>query len=221
MRTWTLALSVFAHAAVIAAIVVAPIFATADLPEPRRPLTFEAITLIEMPTVPVTPRLQPTQPSTATPSIPLTEPTELPPDVTPVETPPPLPGACDTCGAIGVPIGDGSVGHEVPRPPPPPVPAQRDPVPVGGVIRPPTRVVYVEPVYPQIALAARVQGTVILQAVIDEKGSVRELRVLRGHPLLDAAAMQAVAKWQFTPTLLNGTTVPVVMNVTVTFSLTK
>ena len=91
------------------------------------------------------------------------------------------------------------------------MPAKKDPVPVGGNIRPPTRVVYVEPVYPQIALAARVQGTVILQAVIDEQGSVRELRVLRGYPLLDAAAMQAVAKWQFTPTLLNGTTVPIVI----------
>jgi protein TonB len=66
-----------------------------------------------------------------------------------------------------------------------------------------------------------VQGTVILQATIDEEGSVRKLSVLRGHPLLDDAALQAVAKWQFTPTLLNGTTVPIVMTVTVTFSLTK
>ena len=61
----------------------------------------------------------------------------------------------------------------------------------------------------------------ILQAVIDEKGSVREVRVLRGHPLLDDAAMQAVGQWQFTPTLLNGTTVPVVMTVTVGFTLQK
>ena len=81
--------------------------------------------------------------------------------------------------------------------------------------------VYVAPVYPPLALAARVQGTVILQATIDEEGSVRKLSVLRGHPLLDDAALQAVAKWQFTPTLLNGTTVPIVMTVTVTFSLTK
>ena len=96
---------------------------------------------------------------------------------------------------------------------------RRDPVPVGGVIRPPTRVVYVQPVYPQMAIAARIEGTVILQAVIDEKGRVRELRVLRGHPLLDDAAIQAVKKWQFTPTLLNGTTVAVVMTVTVAFML--
>jgi periplasmic protein TonB len=221
MRTWTLVVSVFAHAAVVAAILVAPIFATADLPDPRRPLTFEALIPIETPVIPVTPPSQPVQPSTITQSIPLTPPTELPPvDAPPIEPPLPVIGACDACGVVGVPIGDGTVGHDVAAPPPP-MPARKDPVPVGGVIRPPTRVVYVEPVYPQIALAARVQGTVILQAVIDEQGSVRELRVLRGHPLLDAAAMQAVAKWQFTPTLLNGTTVPVVMTVTVTFALQK
>ena len=59
----TLAVSVLAHAAVVAAILVVPIFATADLPDPRRPLTFEAITPIVTPTVPVTPRSQTVQPS--------------------------------------------------------------------------------------------------------------------------------------------------------------
>ena len=220
MRTWTLAVSVFAHAAVVVAILVAPIFATADLPDPRRPLTFEAITLIEKPTVPLTRQSQPAQPSSQVRSFPVTEPTDIPPDTPPNEPPPLLPDACGACGVVGIPIGDGSRGHDVIAPPPP-TPARKEPVPVGGVIRPPTRIVSVAPVYPQVALAARVEGTVILQAVIDEKGSVRELRVLRGHPLLDDAAMQAVAKWQFTPTLLNGTTVPVVMTVTVSFTLQK
>src|SRR5688572_8611851 len=221
MRTWTLAVSVFAHAAIVAAILVAPMFATADLPNPRRPLTFETIVPIEAPTI-ATPRSTSTQPSAVTRSIPMTEPAELPQPESPlIEPPAPQIGTCDApCGVIGVPIGIGTAGHEVVLPPAP-MPSKKDPVPIGGNIRPPTRVVYVEPVYPQIALAAHVQGTVILQAVIDEQGSVRELRVLRGHPLLDAAAMQAVAKWQFTPTLLNGTTVPVVMTVTVTFALTK
>ena len=54
MRTWTLVVSICAHAAVVVAIFVAPIFATADLPDPRRPLTFEAITPIATPTIPVT-----------------------------------------------------------------------------------------------------------------------------------------------------------------------
>jgi protein TonB len=219
MRTWTLALSVFAHAAIVVAIFVAPIFATTALPDPRRPLTFETITPIATPTIPVTRRSQPTEPSQAIQTFPVVEPAELPPDGPPIDPPAPRIDACDDCGVVGVPIGDGPVGHGVT--PPPAVQRSRDPIPVGGKIQPPTRVAYVAPVYPPLALAARVQGTVILQAVIDEKGNVRELHVLRGHPLLDDAAMQAVAKWQFTPTLLNGTTVPVVMTVTVTFALTK
>jgi protein TonB len=216
MRTWTLVVSVFAHAAVVVAIFVAPIFATADLPDPRRPLTFEAITPIETPTIP-TPRTQPTQPTQAVQSFPIAEPPELP-TTDPVEIPPARIDVCESCGVVGVPVGDGGIAHDVVAPPPAPQ-APKAPIPVGGNIRPPTRIVYVAPIYPSLALAARVQGTVILQAVIDENGTVRELRVLRGHPLLDDAAMQAVAKWRFTPTLLNGTTVPVVMTVTVTFLL--
>ena len=173
MRTWTLALSISAHAAIVVPIFVAPSFAAADLPEPRRPLTFEAITLIETPTVPLPRQAQPAQPSTTAPSYPVTEPTELPPDAPPIEPSPPLPDACDSCRVGGFPIGDGAGGHDV-LAPPAPMPPRKEPVPVGGVIRPPTRIVYVAPVYPQFALAARKEGTVILQAVIDENGAVRE-----------------------------------------------
>ncbi len=219
MRTWTLALSISAHAVIVVAILVAPIFATADLPDPHRPLTFETITPIEVPAIPVTQRSQ-TAPPTTVSTIPLVPPQELPVDTPPIEAPPSIPGACDSCGVVGLPVGDGVVGG-LPTPPPPPPPVRHEPVRIGGVIRPPTRVNYVAPVYPQIALASRKEATVILEAVIDEKGSVRELRVLRGHPLFDDAAMRAVAQWQFTPTLLNGKTVPVVMTVTVSFTLQK
>jgi TonB family protein len=82
-------------------------------------------------------------------------------------------------------------------------------------------VVYIQPVYPSLALAARKEGTVILQAIIDENGGVREVKVLRSIPLLDAAAVHAVSQWKFTPTTLNGTTVPVVMTVTVSFTLQR
>jgi hypothetical protein len=80
MRTWTLALSVFAHAVIVAAILVAPIFATADLPDPHRPFTFETITPIETPAIPVTPRSQTTPPATRALTMPLSPPSELPPD---------------------------------------------------------------------------------------------------------------------------------------------
>ncbi|MGE0450691.1 MAG: energy transducer TonB, partial [Vicinamibacterales bacterium] len=101
-------------------------------------------------------------------------------------------------------------------PPPPPPPAA---VRVGGNLKPPTKVKDVRPVYPAIAQSARVQGVVIIEATIGPDGSVQEAKVLRSIPLLDAAAIEAVKQWQFTPTLLNGVPVPVIMTVTVNFTL--
>jgi protein TonB len=119
----------------------------------------------------------------------------------------------------GVPGGvvGGVVGGlpEAPPPPPPPV----APVRVGGNIRPPTKVKNVNPVYPSIAQSARVQGVVIVEATIGPDGKVSDARVLRSIPLLDQAALDAVRQWVFTPTLLNGVPVPVIMTVTVNFTL--
>src|SRR5437773_524756 len=98
----------------------------------------------------------------------------------------------------------------------PPPPAR---VRVGGNIKPPTKVKDVKPEYPAIARSARVQGVVIIEAVIGPNGQVEETKVLRSIPLLDAAALDAVKQWTFTPTLLNGTPVPVIMTVTVNFTL--
>ena len=100
--------------------------------------------------------------------------------------------------------------------PPPPPPA---PVRVGGNIRPPTKTKDVKPTYPAIAQSARVQGVVIIEATIGPNGAVQEAKVLRSIPLLDQAALDAVRQWQFTPTLLNGVPVPVIMTVTVNFTL--
>jgi protein TonB len=97
--------------------------------------------------------------------------------------------------------------------------AQVAPVRVGGEIKEPTKIKHVPPVYPEIAQQARIQGVVILETVIGEDGAVREARVLRPAPLLDQAALDAVLQWKYTPTLLNGQPVPVIMTVTVTFTL--
>ena len=77
----------------------------------------------------------------------------------------------------------------------------------------------VKPIYPPIAVAARVQGVVIIEATIDPDGKVSEARVLRSIPLLDQAALEAVRQWEYTPTLLNGEAVPVIMTVTANFTL--
>jgi len=86
-------------------------------------------------------------------------------------------------------------------------------------VRPPLKVHHVAPTYPAIAQAARVSGIVTLEALIGEDGSVRNAKVLRSVPLLDAPALEAVRQWRFTPTLLNGVPVQVIMSVTVTFTL--
>jgi TonB family protein len=93
------------------------------------------------------------------------------------------------------------------------------PLRVGGDIKEPKKIRDVKPVYPELAQQSRVMGIVILEATIDRNGFVREARVLRSVPLLDQAAVDAVLQWQFTPTLLNGVPVEVIMTVTVNFTL--
>ena len=115
-------------------------------------------------------------------------------------------------------------GMPPPPPPPPPPPGQTSvdglaPVRVGGAIKPPVKLVNVPPVYPEEAKASQVQGVVIIEAIIDTAGNVSETRVLRSIPLLDQAAVDAVKQWQFTPTLMNGSPVPVIMTTTVNFTL--
>ena len=140
--------------------------------------------------------------------------------------PQPMPGASEIgAGLPGVKEGiEGGFGAQatlsapvIPEAATPVV--ERQPIPVGGRIKAPTRVAHVAPVYPAIATSARVEGTVILQAVINERGMIERIRVLRSVPLLDAAAVDAVREWRYTPTLLNGVPVPVLMTITVTFSL--
>jgi len=97
--------------------------------------------------------------------------------------------------------------------------AAQEPVRVGGDIKEPRRITSVAPVYPPIAQQAGVQGIVIIEAIIGTDGAVESARVLRPVPLLDQAALDAVTQWRYTPTLLNGQPVKVVMTVTVSFNL--
>jgi len=101
----------------------------------------------------------------------------------------------------------------------PPPPPSGVPLRVGSGISPPVKVKDVRPVYPAIAQSARVQGVVVLEATIGADGTVSDARVLRSIPLLDAAAIDAVKQWVYQPTMLNGVAVPVIMTVTVNFSL--
>ncbi|MCM2258423.1 MAG: TonB family protein [Vicinamibacteria bacterium] len=108
----------------------------------------------------------------------------------------------------------GSVVGGLPPLPPPPTPVR-----VGGNIQEPRKLTHVDAVYPDIAKQARVQGIVILECLITPAGEVGKVEVMRGIPLLDQAAIDAVKQWRYAPTLLNGVPVPVIMTVTVNFKL--
>lgn len=119
-----------------------------------------------------------------------------------------------------------------PPPPPPPVAgatmlfvpktieargATADPVHVGGPITAPMKIRDVRPVYPPIALQARVQGVVVLEVLIDSAGNIAEGHVLRSIPLLDQAALDAVRQWKFMPVMVGGVARPAIMTLTVNF----
>ena len=83
----------------------------------------------------------------------------------------------------------------------------------------PRKLVDARPVYPEVARTARIEGTVILEAMLDTTGRVTQLRVLRSVPMLDQAALDAVRQWRYSPTVYYGHPVSVLMTITVRFTL--
>jgi protein TonB len=92
---------------------------------------------------------------------------------------------------------------------------------VGGNVQQSKLLVKVQPVYPPLAKSAGVEGAVRLQAIVGKDGTVENLTVIEGQPMLVAAAMEAVRQWQYQTTLLNGDPVEVVTEVDVNFTLAK
>ena len=109
-----------------------------------------------------------------------------------------------------------------PPPPPPPPPAPRGPVRVGGQIKMPALLHRAEPEYPALALQAAVEGVVILEAIVDARGEVEEVRVLRSAGaggVFDRAAILAVKQWRYSPVILNGRPERFLLTVTLSFTL--
>ncbi len=157
-------------------------------------------------------------------------PSEIPDKVAQIIEEPVEPSGPDIGVTGSVPVGDGvpdasftSILEEIVRaipPPSPPVRARRkEPVRLrvskgviaAKLIRQP------KPVYPHMAIVARIQGTVRLEAAIGTDGRIQNLQLISGHPLLVEAAMQAVAQWRYQPTLLNGEPVEVLTEIEVKF----
>ena len=145
---------------------------------------------------------------------------------------PGVPGGIANGTRDGVPGGVlstliGEVARIIPMEHPPEVLARDSVKPAPAAVKP-TRITQlrmatpirkVEPVYPALARQARVSGTVELLGVLGTDGRIHELKVLRGHPLLINAALEAVRQWIFEPTLLNGQAVEVAAPITVNFIL--
>jgi protein TonB len=216
-RASLIPVSIAAHAIALSALVIAPILADGNLPEPSRavPIYVE----VKLPTLPPSPPRQTAPPKGSTTSrtsnpsaAPLIAPDHIPTETaqTATELTPESDGLLP--GVPGVPTGE--IVNYVPAPPPP-----HKPFRVGGEVRAPRKLRDVAPKYPAIAQQARIEGTVVIDAVIGVDGRVAEMRVTQSVPLLDQAARDAVIQWVFTPTRLNGEPVAVVMTVTVEFRL--
>ncbi len=121
-------------------------------------------------------------------------------------------------GGVGGVIG-GIISAMAAPPPPPPKPKAPKRIRLGGNVQSAKLINKARPVYPQMAKMARVQGSVRLEAVISRGGSVKDLKVISGHPLLVKAALEAVQRWRYQPTMLNGDPVEVVTFIDVHFRL--
>lgn len=237
-RWTTTVMSAVGHLVVMIALVLSTIYATDILPIPREVITFVSVAPPPPPPPPTPPAVtEPpapakpaairkpsvSQPAPVIAKAPVAAPIEAPSSITP-ETG--LEGGefesarVDAGFEHGVPGGilGGIVGGFENAPPPPP-PAPVAPVRVGGEISAPRLVHRVEPEYPPIAVSALIEGTVILEATVDDTGAVRDARVLRSYGVLDAPAVHAVEQWRYEPLLLNGRATPFVLTVTVSFSL--
>jgi protein TonB len=175
-------------------------------------------------TIPVAPAVVPPSPSRRTRAVSVIAPSTIERER---ELPPEPAGAVGPAGPGGIPLSEinlsnglGTEAKVTPPSPPPPVPIPRPTlVRAGQGVREPKKIVDVRPVYPAIAQSVKVQGSVILEAVINERGSVERIKILRSVPLLDAAAIAAVQAWRYTPTTLNGVPVSVLMTITINFTL--
>lgn len=216
----TLLMSLGIHSTVVALVVVVPLlYVTESFPQVPYMMAFVAAP----PLPPPPPPPAPPDPGTPEPAVdvnpaaaPVEEPDEIeaePVSITQVDR---IEGAMD-----GVVAGTGSI--DAPPPPPSPPPALEPapaPVRIGGAIKQPALLTRVNPEYPLLALGARVEGIVILEAVVDREGRVEDVRILRSISMLDAAAIAAVRQWRYAPLLQHGKPMRFIVVVTLIFKLT-
>jgi protein TonB len=223
----TLATSMALHAILITTVVILPLLFYEALPEPGASVrAFFATPADVAPPPPpppppaAGPRVVRVAPPPQAPVEPATfvAPIEVPDQIRPEEASLDLGVEGGVAGGVEGGIAGGVLGGVVgglPAAPPPPPKVIR----IGGALVAPKLVRRVQPVYPEMATLAHVQGIVILEAQVDVNGQVKDVKVLRGLPLLDDAAMEAVRQWRYQPLLLNGVPTEFILTVTMNFNL--
>jgi protein TonB len=224
-RNWMTLTSFGLQAVVIGVLLLLPLIKPVALPF-LRPLQ----TPVSLATAPAAPPVEPRTRSAAIPqsnlrSNVLMEPSRIPTVIANLAEdpgPPPvgisgayIPGAPNAGGLLGTYGSTGGPANPVvPLPPKPTVsPLRISKMMEGNLIR------RVQPTYPSPARSARIQGQVVLSATISKVGTIENLRVLAGHPMLVGAAIDAVKQWRYRPYILNNEPVEVETQITVNFSL--
>lgn len=224
-RGWTALASFSIQALAVFALLLVPLIYTSGLPSLQFILPLVAPAAAPPPATGLAPRVRANTMSQLTPDGRPIAPASIPRSVTTIEdqAPPIPPGTVGIIGGTGDSfttnpiinsIATSTVGMAPPLPPKP-------------VVRPPRisrmmeayLVHRVQPEYPPVARSARIQGQVLLRAIIAKDGTIENLRVLSGHPMLVAAALNAVRQWRYRPYSLNGESVEVETEITVNFVL--
>ena len=234
-KSWTVMLSFMGQVLLVIVLILIPLIYTDTLP--RAQLTSFLV-------APPPPPPPPPPPAPAPPKIVkviprqfdagrLMAPKTIPKDIAQIreeELPPPssagvvggVPGGVSGPGGV---LG-GIIGAVPSAAPPPPPPVKKEEpkltrIRVGGNVQAANLIRKITPVYPPLAKQARIQGTVRFTAIIGKDGTIQNLQLVSGHPLLVEAARQAVSQWQYKPTLLNGEPVEVVTQIDVNFTLSQ
>jgi protein TonB len=233
-RTWATLVSLVLQCSVIGLLLLLPLWFTQALPKQQ------LLTFLEAPPPPP----PPPPPTAAAPRVKVVKvtsniddwrlrtPSRIPAKVQVIkedETPPPAATTGGVVGGVpgGIPGGQsgGVIGGIIGSSSPPTIPTLPKSVSAVQRVRVSQGVINgllvsrVEPSYPSVAMAARIEGAVVLKAIIDKQGNVQNLQLQRGHPLLAPAAIAAVKQWHYKPFLLNGEPVEVETTITVNFQM--
>ena len=219
-RSWMIAASSF-NGSVLMALILIPLIYPEALPHQALTYLLEAPVLSAPPQPP--PARQTAQAFHGSPEVEgryIFAPSKIPPGIARLNSPEQPPGVSLTSMSLGpsVPGGIDSIFHG--RKAATVVHADnRGPVRVSSMVVAGLLIRKTIPTYPPIARAARIEGTVVLQAAISKGGTIEDLRVISGPAMLQPAAVEAVKTWRYRPYLLNGQPVEVETTVNVVFTL--